>query len=70
MEMKVENANLHQTRNIQAISMTPKPLEPAGCKLSKSVLNVEIGPVDEKLVFYAPIGPLMSLLTSPEKWVQ
>ena len=65
ISVKVENANFHQARNLHAIRTDPAPLEPAGCKLSKSVSNVEIGPADQKLVFYAPIGPPMSLLTSP-----
>jgi hypothetical protein len=56
MVMKVENSNLHQECNLRDNPPEATALEPACSKVSKSVPNVEIGPADQKLVFYAPIG--------------
>ena len=56
MVMKVENSILHQECNLRDNPPEATALEPACPKLSKSMPYVEIGPADQKLVFYAPIG--------------
>ena len=66
MVIKLENANNHQNCNLRDNRPDPAPLEPACSKVSKSVPNVEIGPANQKLVFYAPIVPIMSHVTSQQ----
>ena len=66
MVMKVKYSNNHQTCNLGDNRPEATSLEPACRKLSKSVPNVEIGLADQKLVFYAPIGPIMSQVTSQQ----
>ena len=64
MVIKLENSNNHQNCNLSDNRPEATSLEPACPKVSKSVPNVAIGPADQKLVFYALIGLIMSQMTS------